>query len=87
VGIDTVEARIERLTDRLKDGLGDRLLSPRDAKSGLVTFDAEDPEGLVEELARQGIQIRWLPEPYACRASVHVYNTAEDVDRLLDALD
>jgi cysteine desulfurase/selenocysteine lyase len=86
VGLDRVEARIERLTDRLKSGLGDRLLSPEDSRSGLVTFDADDPDALVERLAADGIQIRSIPEPHACRASVHAVNTRADVDRLLGAL-
>jgi len=86
IGVETIEERIQRLTDRLKSGLGDRLLSPRDARSGLVTFAADEPEQLVDRLASEGIQIRWLPEPYACRVSVHVFNTAEDIDRLLAAL-
>ena len=86
IGMDTIEQHVARLTDRLNEGLGDRLLTPRDARSGIVTFDADDPEALVEALSNEGIQIRWVPDPYACRASVHVYNTAEDVDRLLDAL-
>jgi len=86
VGLDTVQSRIERLTDRLKAGLGDRLLSPRGYESGLVTFAADDPERLVERLRQEGIRIRWVPEPYACRVSVHAFNTAEDVDALLAAL-
>ncbi|QGX94035.1 aminotransferase class V-fold PLP-dependent enzyme [Haloplanus rallus] len=86
LGYDTVTGRIERLTDRLKAGLGDRLLSPRAYESGLVTFDADDPEGLVERLADEGIHVRSLPYPDAVRASVHVFNTAADVDALLDAL-
>lgn len=86
VGIDTIERRIDRLSGRLKDGLGDRLLTPADSETGLVTFEAEEPEALVERLAAEDIQIRWVPDPYACRVSVHAYNTAEDVDRLLDAL-
>jgi len=86
VGLGTVEERIGELTDRLKDGLGDRLLSPRDARSGLVTFAAEDPDTLVDRLAAEGIRIRSIPDPDACRVSVHAFNTAEDIDRLLDAL-
>jgi selenocysteine lyase/cysteine desulfurase len=86
LGLDTVQSRIERLTDRLKDGLGDRLLSPREYESGLVSFSVENPEGTAERLSNEGIQIRSIPEPHACRASVHVFNTAEDIDRLLDAL-
>jgi len=86
LGYDTITGRIERLTDRLKDGLGDRLLSPRGYESGLVTFAADDPAGVVERLADDGIFVRSLPYPDAVRASVHVFNTAADVDALLDAL-
>ncbi len=86
IGLETVEQRISTLTDRLKDGLGDRLLSPRDTQSGLVTFAAENPDATVERLAEQDIQIRTLPSPDACRVSVHAVNTADDIDRLLDAL-
>ncbi|WP_423751335.1 aminotransferase class V-fold PLP-dependent enzyme [Salinirarus marinus] len=86
VGLDTITGRIERLTDRLKAGLGDRLLSPEAYESGLVTFDADDPEALVERLAESDVYIRSLPYPDAVRASVHAFNTPEDVDALLDAL-
>jgi selenocysteine lyase/cysteine desulfurase len=86
VGLDTVQSRVERLTDRLKDGLGDRLLSPREYESGLVTFAAEDPEATVERLGEAGIVVRSLPAPDALRASVHAFNIEEDVDRLLAAL-
>jgi len=68
IGFDTVESRIERLTDRLKDGLGDRLLSPPEYESGLVTFAADDPEAVVERLTDRGIVIRSLPDPEALRA-------------------
>ncbi|MBX0322876.1 aminotransferase class V-fold PLP-dependent enzyme [Halomicroarcula sp. F13] len=86
VGLDTVETRVERLTDRLKDGLDDRLLSPERYESGLVTFAVEDPEATVERLAADGIVVRSLPHPEAVRASVHAFNDEGDVDRLLDAL-
>jgi cysteine desulfurase/selenocysteine lyase len=87
VGLDQVGARIERLTDRLKAGLGDRLLSPRAYESGLVTFAADDPEGVVDRLADAGVVIRTLPDPEACRVSVHAFNTAAEVDELLEALE
>jgi cysteine desulfurase/selenocysteine lyase len=86
VGLDTVRSRIHRLTDRLKDGLDDRLVSPRDSTSGLVAFEAEDPDATAERLAAEGVRIRSIPDPHACRVSVHVFNTADDVDRLLGAL-
>lgn len=86
IGLGTVQSRVGRLTDRLKKGLGDRLLSPRDSETGLVSFAADDPETTVRRLSDAGVRVRAIPEPHACRASVHVFNTAGDVDRLLDAL-
>ena len=87
VGLKRIEGQITRLTDRLKDGLGDRLLSPADAETGLVTFAAEEPESLVERLGTEEIKIRVLPDPHACRVSVHAFNTATEIDQLLDALE
>lgn len=86
MGIDNIHDRQRRLTDRLKEGLGDRLLSPRSFETGLVTFSADDPEATVERLADEGIFVRTLPDPDAVRASVHVFNTESDVDALLGAL-
>ena len=87
VGLRTIERRVEHLTDRLKDGLGDRLLSPEGYESGLVTFAADDPEATVEALGERGIVVRSLPHPEAVRASIHAFNTAEEIDALLAALD
>ncbi|MFB6150381.1 MAG: aminotransferase class V-fold PLP-dependent enzyme [Haloarculaceae archaeon] len=87
LGLDAVESRIERLTDRLKVGLDDdRLLSPREYESGLVTFQVEDAEATVERLRDRAVRVKTVPEPDAVRASVHAFNTAADVDRLLDLL-
>ncbi|MEF8776912.1 MAG: aminotransferase class V-fold PLP-dependent enzyme [Haloarculaceae archaeon] len=86
VGMDAIQARIERLTDRLTAGLGDRLLSPREFESGLVTFEASDAEATVERLEADGVVIRSLPRPNTCRVSVHAFNAAADIDRLLDGL-
>jgi selenocysteine lyase/cysteine desulfurase len=84
VGYDAITDRVRTLTDYLKEELGDdRLLSPREYESGLVTFEADDPEALVERLDGDGIKIRSLPYPEAVRASLHAFNTREDVDRLL----
>ncbi|MEF8802305.1 MAG: aminotransferase class V-fold PLP-dependent enzyme [Halolamina sp.] len=87
IGMETVESRVERLTDRLKDGLDDeQLLSPREYESGLVTFRVDDPEATVDRLHDQGVIVRSLPYPKAIRASVHAFNTAGDVDALLEGL-
>ncbi|ELZ25678.1 class V aminotransferase [Halosimplex carlsbadense 2-9-1] len=86
LGFDTITDRIERLTDRLKDGLGDRLVSPERYESGLVSFAADHPEATAERLADAGVHVRDIPPTGTVRVSVHVFNTADDVDALLDAL-
>ncbi len=85
VGLDAVESHIEELTDRLKAGLGDGLLSPREFHSGLVSFAADDPAATVRRLDDANVKVRSLPSG-AVRASVHAFNTRADVDALLDAL-
>lgn len=88
IGIDTIESRIRELTAYLKEELGeDRLLSPREFESGLVTIRAEDPEATVERLAASGVVVRALPIPNTIRASVHAFNTRDDLDALLAELD
>jgi selenocysteine lyase/cysteine desulfurase len=90
LGMNQITGRIERLTDRLKTGLGDRLRSPRRYESGLVTFnapDGEEPEAFVERAREAGVVVRSLPVPEACRASVHAFNDADDIDALLALLD
>ncbi len=88
VGIDRIGDRIHRLAGRLADGVpDDRLLSPSQPESGLVTIDVDDPAATVERLAADGIVVRALPHPDGVRASVHAVNTAGDIDRLLDGLE
>lgn len=87
VGVDAVHDRVLDLSDRLTDRIDDdRLLSPDDPESGLVTVDVADPEATVERLHDDGIVIRDLPDPEAVRASVHAFNTEAEVDRLAEAL-
>lgn len=89
VGLDTVERRVTELAGRLAEGVPeDRLASPATPESGLVSFTVENPERTVETLKERGFVLRSIPAPEgAIRASLHVYNTEEDVDLLLDALD
>jgi selenocysteine lyase/cysteine desulfurase len=83
IGLDRVESRIERLTDRLKAGLGDRCLSPTAYESGLVAFEIDGEAAAFTERAREGgVVVRELPSG-SVRASVHAFNTSEDVEALL----
>lgn len=88
LGLGTVREHVrglfERLVDRVPEG---NLVSPRELESGLVAFEVEDAEGTVERLQEEGIVIRTLPRENTVRASLHVFNTAEDVDVLADSVE
>src|SRR3954468_197272 len=76
IGVEQIHAHDLRLANRLREGLG---LPPGD--SAIVT--AEVP-GVEAAFARAGIQAAMRLG--RLRASFHVYNTDEDVDRALTAL-
>jgi len=88
VGIQTIEARISRLTTRLAEGIpDDRLLGPSNPETGLVAIDVAEPETTVQRLADDGIVVRALPPVDAVRVSVHAVNTESEVDRVLASLE
>lgn len=85
VGLSAITDRIEELTDRLKAGLDEeQLLSPMEYESGIVSFTTDDPQRTMEDLEREGIKTRAIPDPSAVRATVHAFNTEGDIDRLLE---
>jgi selenocysteine lyase/cysteine desulfurase len=86
LGYGTITDRVEALTDRLKSGLEGGLVSPRAFESGVVSFTVDDPEATVERLESEGIYVRSLPQADTVRASLHAFNTPEDVDALLGHL-
>ncbi len=87
VGVETIEGRIEALTDRLKRGIDDeRLLSPREFESGLVSVAVDDPDAAVDRLAERGVVVRSLPEPEAIRVSVHGVSTEAEIDAVVSGL-
>jgi selenocysteine lyase/cysteine desulfurase len=84
-GIETRMRRIEELTDYLKSRIADdRLLSPREFHSGLVTVEVDDPEGTVDALDDRGVKVRVIPSIDCVRVSVHAFNTREDLDRFVE---
>ncbi|QGA84473.1 aminotransferase class V-fold PLP-dependent enzyme [Halomicrobium sp. LC1Hm] len=88
VGVGRIESQIQELAGQLTDGVpNERLHSPAEPESGLVTIDVDDPEATVDRLASRGIVVRALPTPNAVRASVHAVNTRSEIDSLLDALE
>ena len=90
-GVENIERHVLRLTDLLIDELqakGYRVvsaLSP-DERSGIVAFDhsAQDSEELHQRLTDAEIIVSLRDG--AIRASVHLYNNEEDIERLAEAL-
>ncbi|SEK89268.1 L-selenocysteine selenide-lyase (L-alanine-forming) [Paenibacillus sp. cl141a] len=85
--------------DRISEIEGISIYGPRKRKVGLVTFNLGDvhPHDVATVLDAQGIAIRaghhccqplmrWLKVSSTARASFYLYNTEEDVDRLVSAL-
>jgi selenocysteine lyase/cysteine desulfurase len=90
LGMDRVWERLQALGDHLiarVDRGGHALRSPRDARSGSVVFvpRAGDPVRLAENLGEQGIVVSCRRG--AIRASPHAYNTVDELDRLMDAVE
>jgi cysteine desulfurase/selenocysteine lyase len=87
---DTVRDHILTLSGRLVDELGGRgfeLLTPADParRSGNISFRAARGAELAEYLAAEGIHC-WGGDG-RLRASVHLFNGDDDINRLLAALD
>jgi cysteine desulfurase / selenocysteine lyase len=85
--------------NRLSEIEGISIYGPRERRVGLVTFNLGDvhPHDVATVLDAQGIAIRaghhccqplmrWLKVSSTARASFYLYNTEEDVDRLVSAL-
>jgi cysteine desulfurase / selenocysteine lyase len=91
-GAERIAGHVLALTDRLVDGLRARgydVLSDRsrdDVKSAIVRFrrDGADHAALGERLAQAGIVV--TARQGAIRVSPHGYNTAAEIDALLEAL-
>ena len=91
-GIDQIERHIFSLTDHLVERLttnGYEVTSPREAaeKSGIVTF--RDPSRPTEDLFERldAAAIRVSQRAGGIRISPHYYNTLEEMDRVLEALE
>jgi selenocysteine lyase/cysteine desulfurase len=88
-GVPAIEAHVRGLAGRLLDGLdelGATVATPRDpsARGPLVCVRATDVERLVATLGREGIIVSSRDDNL--RVALHLYNVAEDVDRLLAEL-
>ncbi|OUM98374.1 MAG: cysteine desulfurase [Firmicutes bacterium ZCTH02-B6] len=102
IGMDRVHAYERRLTayarERLEQLPGITIYGPKE-RGGLLTFNVDEihPHDLATVLDQHGIAIRaghhcaqpvmeWLGVPATARASFWVYNTEDDVERLVEGL-
>jgi len=88
-GIDMIEKRILRLTDRLIDGvkdLGLKLQTPEEpeCRSGIVNFKIDKAQEVAEKLKSKGIVIS--ARSHGIRVSPHFYNSEEEIDRLVEEI-
>lgn len=102
VGYDHIEAHVAMLTDyamKQLRALGGITIYGPEHRSGLITFNLDDvhPHDTATVLDSYGIAVRaghhcaqplmkWLEVTATARASFYLYNTTEDVDRLVEGL-
>ncbi len=102
IGMDNIHAYEEKLAAYALDRLGaidDLTIYGPKERAALVTFNLDDvhPHDVSTVLDTEGIAIRaghhcaqvlmkWLNASATARASMYIYNTEEDIDRLVDGL-
>jgi len=84
-----VAALGRRAADRLASLDGVDVLTPPDRMAGLVSFTVRDgdSQALVAALAQRNVIVRWITHPYSLRVSTGFFNTEDDIERLVDALE
>jgi kynureninase len=91
VGVEAVREKSLRLTQRILDRAGARgwqVNTPRDGgrRGGTVSLGVPDAGRVSEELARRGVHVDHRPG-VGLRLGPHFYNTEDDVDRALAAIE
>jgi len=89
VGIEAIARRNRELTEHLVAGARDagfrlRVAQEPERRSAIVMIAHDDPAGAVAHLAARGVIVDHRPGHV--RVSPHFYNTAEDVERMLEVL-
>src|SRR5271170_7490361 len=88
VGMDNVAAQIERLTRAFLKGVRDLRIeskTPASSVGPLVVLRAKDPAAVLAKLTERGIAVSTRLD--GVRFAFHVYNTLEDVNVALTALE
>ena len=89
LGVENVVAHAQHLVGRLQDELpplGYRPLSPPNTGTPIVAFRMPDTEETRRRLSESDIRVTVVPPEQRMRVSVSVFNTDDDIDRLVTAL-
>ena len=90
--VQAIESHVLDLAGRMIEGLTERgieVLTPasRDSRAGVVAFRFAGAVQLCRYLRKLGVDVWGYPEDDRVRADPHLYNTPDDVDRLLAGID
>jgi selenocysteine lyase/cysteine desulfurase len=82
--------RLQALTQRVveraqQSGYGTMSPSPAEQRAGIVMLQVGNPQETVNELAERGFTVDYRPG--LVRVSPHFFNTMDDIDSFMDALD
>jgi len=89
LGLVNIRAHARQLTDRLQNelpALGYPSVTPKGTETPIVAFELKDVAATGRKLRQAGIAATIIENEKRLRLSVSVFNTHEDIDRLLSAL-
>jgi len=89
IGIDTIQSRIIKLTDYLRENIKNmdlKLQTPEEKqyRSGIVNFKINRAQEITRKLAEKGIVVS--ARAHGIRVSPHFYNTEEEIDKLVEEI-
>jgi selenocysteine lyase/cysteine desulfurase len=89
LGLTNIRAHARQLTDRLQKELpamGYPSVTPKGNETPIVAFQLKDAAATAKKLQQGRITATIIPDEQRMRLAVSVFNTHEDIDRLLSAL-
>jgi selenocysteine lyase/cysteine desulfurase len=89
LGLDKIRAHARQLTDRLQTELpplGYKPLTPRGTETPILAFELKDAAATAKALQAGRVNATIIGNEKRLRLSVSVFNTHEDIDRVVDVL-
>jgi selenocysteine lyase/cysteine desulfurase len=89
LGLDRIRAHARQLTDRLQTELpplGYKPLTPRGTQTPILAFELKDADATAKALRAGKVAGTVIANENRLRLSVSVFNTHEDIDRVVEVL-